>query len=171
MERRKRACRRKPPAARTGRVQARARTGRRCGEGLRTAERHHAPNTAKHTEYETLKSHQQKAQFGRHWANQELHNLKQQETLPKQPRRGQGVGRGRVFCCDGGEVRLLLRHQRRDPTRECLRWENRWSTEVAPKSISWCSAGVVARYTVTFRFDKCSRSLRRSILAPKAFEV
>ena len=30
-----------------------------------------------------------------------------------------------VFRCDGGEVRLLLRPQGRDPERKCLRWKVR----------------------------------------------
>ena len=51
----------------------------RKGLGLRF-QRAHAPNTAKHAEYKALKSHQQKAQFRRDWANQELRNLQQQKT-------------------------------------------------------------------------------------------
>ena len=47
--------------------------------GLRF-QRAHAPNTAKHAEYKALKSHQQKAQFRRDWANQELRNLQQKKT-------------------------------------------------------------------------------------------
>ena len=96
----------------------------RKGLGLRF-QRAHAPNTAKHAEYKALKSHQQKAQFRREWANQELRSLQQKKTLPKLPRRGQGVGRVRVFRCDGGQVRPLLRPHGRDPTRKCLRWKVR----------------------------------------------
>ena len=86
----------------------------RKGIGLRF-QRAHAPITARHAEYKALKSHQHKAQC----------NMKQKKTLPKLPRRGPGVGRVRVFRCDGGEVRLLLRPQGRDPTHKCLRWNVR----------------------------------------------
>ena len=71
----------------------------RKGLGLRF-QRAHAPNTAKHAEYKALKSHQQKAQFRRDWAIKSFTTCRK-KPLPKLPRRGQGVGRVRVFRCDG----------------------------------------------------------------------
>ena len=71
----------------TSDTQARAGTGRRCGEWLRTAEWHWvavqtSPCTKPSETWRVQggeKSHQQKAQCRREWANQELRNSKQKK--------------------------------------------------------------------------------------------
>ena len=92
----RRACRLKPPAARTGRathsaaekVHARAGTGRCCGEGLRTAEGHWvavptSPCT-RHSEacrvQRAEKPTTESTDSDVDWANQELRNLRRKTT-------------------------------------------------------------------------------------------